>query len=364
MFERNVHCLLGLPFDAVDIDEAVRRIRAAAARRRPYLLSTPNLNWLIACLTDDPFRKTVIESDLSIADGMPLVWIARLLGIPIRKRVAGSTLFDTLRSATGEQLSVFFLGGPEGVAKAACRTLNHENKGLTCAGHEFPGFGSIEEMSADDIIQRINASRADFLVVALGARKGLAWIEHNRARISVPVISHLGAVLNFVAGTMKRAPTWVQNIGLEWLWRIKEEPTLWRRYFGDGLTLLALLLTRVLPYAWYLQRHKPDANQLAKASAETMKEGQSYVIRLRGSWTHHNMPLLRDCFSRAVLAGQDVKLDMSKVMHVDSAFVGLVMLLQGHQRQHGRQFLIVSLQEPVRRVIRYCCAEYLYSSRD
>ena len=361
-FERNVYCLLGLPFDAVDMAEAERQIRYAAMHRRPCFFSTPNLNFVVACLADGEFRDSVICSDLSIADGMPLVWIARLLGIPIRERVTGSGLFEQLRKGTSTQLLVYFFGGMERVAEAACRGLNTEPSGLACAGYEFPGFGSVDEMSSEESIAKINASGADFLLVSLGAKKGQAWIEHNRARISVPVISHLGAVLNFVAGTVNRAPAWMQNIGLEWLWRIKEEPMLWRRYFGDGLVLLTLLVTRVLPYAWYLHRHKPDADQLATASVETREEGQNYIVHLRGAWTQRKMSPLRDSFAKAVLAGKDVRLDMGGVTYVDSAFVGLVMLLQGHQTQHGRQLLIVSLQKPVRRVIKYCCADYLCSS--
>lgn len=361
-FHRDVYCLLGLPFDAVDMAGAVQCVRGAAAQRTPCFISTPNLNFLIGCRTDSQFRDSVIHSELSVADGMPLVWIARWLGIPIRERVAGSDLFEELKKGTSTRLMVYFFGGMEGVAEAACRRLNAEPSGLVCAGYESPGFGSVEEMSSDESIAKINASGADFLVVSLSAKKGQAWIEHNRARISVAVISNLGATLNFAAGTVKRAPAWMQNIGLEWLWRIKEEPMLWRRYFGEAVALLALLATRVLPYAWYLRRHKADAEGLATARVETSEDRQNYVVRLRGAWTQANIAPLRDCFSKAVLTGKDVRLEMGGVPYVDTAFVGLVMLLHGHQKQHGRQLVIVSLQKPVQRVIKYCCAEYLCAS--
>src|SRR5437773_507426 len=361
-FSREVHCLLGLPIDAVNLAAAEQRVRAAAASRVPCFLSTPNVNFLIVCRSDDAFRNSVINSDLSVVDGMPLVWLARLIGIPLRERVAGSTLFDTLRYGPGERLSVYFFGGPDGVAEAAWRQLRFENKGLTCAGYESPGFGSIDEMSTEDVIQRINASKADVLVVSLGARKGHAWIERNRQRLKVPVISHLGAVLHFVAGTVKRAPAWMQRIGLEWLWRIRQEPRLWHRYLWDGMALLSLLVTRALPYAWYLRHHKATADQLAAAKAEANEEKERYVVHLRGAWTHMNITRLRRCFYHAALAGKDVSLEMSGVTYVDSAFVGLLMLLQGHQRQHGKQLLILSLPETVRRVITYCCAEFLCSS--
>lgn len=358
-FHRDVYCLLGLPFDAVDMAAAVNRVRHAAAERVPCFISTPNLNFLIGCRADARFRDSVVHSDLSIADGMPLIWIARLLGLPIKERVAGSDLFAQLGKGLVNPLSVYFFGGPPGVAQTACQRLEKVAAGLRCAGFESPGFGSVAAMSGDDSIQKINASGADFLVVSLGAKKGQAWIQHNRARITAPVISHLGAVVNFIAGTVRRAPRLLQKAGLEWLWRIKEEPALWRRYFGDGLALLNLLATRVLPYAWFLRRHRTNAAELAAAAVEIKDDTQFCAIRLRGAWTERNIAPLRDCFAKAVTIGKDVRLDMSGVTYVDSAFVGLVTLLHGHQQQHGGQLLIASVREPVRRVLRYCCAEYL-----
>ena len=361
-FRRDVYCLLGLPFDAVDMNGAVRRVRDAAAQRTSCFISTPNVNFLIGCRTDSRFRDSVINSDLSIADGMPLVWIARLLGIPIRERVAGSCLFDRLKAESSSRLSVYFFGGKEGVAEAASRLLNATPSGLACAGFESPGFGPVEEMSSDESIRKINASGADFLMISMGAKKAQSWIEHNRARIVIPVISNLGATLNFAAGKVNRAPTWMQNNGLEWLWRVKEERALWHRYFWDSLALFALVATRVLPYAWYLLWHKPGANQLASAGLDTREDGQNYIVRLKGAWTRHNIGPLRDCFLEAVRTGKDLKLEMSGVTYVDSAFVGLVMLFQGHQAQRGRRLLIASPSKPVLQVLEFCCAEYLCSS--
>ena len=358
-FQRNVYCLLGLPFDAVDQAGAVKRVRDAAIRRDRCFMSTPNLNFLIGCRTDAGFRDSVVHSDLSIADGMPLVWIARALDLPIRERVAGSDLFEQLGSDGTHPLSVYFFGGLPGIAQMACERLNERAPGLVCAGYESPGFGSVAAMSTEETIARINASGADFVVVALGAKKGQAWIEHNRARITAPVISHLGAVLNFVAGTVNRAPARLQTSGLEWLWRIKEEPALWRRYFGDGLALLNLLGTRVVPYIWFLQRHRPNPGELARAAIDMEEDVHRCIVRLHGAWTKQNDVPLRECFTAAARTGKDVRLEMGDVSYVDSAFVGLVMLLQGHLQEQHRQLLVVSPQKSVQRVFRYCCAEYL-----
>lgn len=358
-FERNVHCLLGLPFDAVNMTDAIRIVRNAAARRTACIISTPNLNFLIGCRTDRLFRASVINSNLSIADGMPLVWVARLLGIPIRERVPGAGLFEALRSNAAQPLSVYFFGGPEGVAETACRRLHAESSGMRCSGFASPGFGSVEDMSGHAAIAAINASNADFLLVSLGAKKGQAWIEHNRGQISVPVISHLGAVVNFVAGRFERAPPRWQRSGLEWLWRIKEEPALWRRYFSDGLDLLRLLSTRVIPHVLFMRRHAPTRSALDAAAIAVRDEAGTTVIVLHGAWTRDNLGPLRRCFSDVTVADGDVRLDLQQVSSIDSAFLGLVMLLHGHQQQHGRNLSCAPLLPQVRRVFEFGCCEFL-----
>lgn len=362
-FSRDVHCLLGLPFDAVDLVAVEQRIRAAVANRSPCFLSTPNLNFLIAAQTDSEFRNSVINSDLSLADGMPLVWIAYLLGIPIRERVAGSDLFEQLRSGANARLLVYFFGGVEGVAETACRRVNADPSGLKCAGFEFPGFGSVQEMSSDESIGKINASGADFLVISLGAKKGQSWIEHNRGRISIPVISHLGAVLNFVAGRIARAPFWIRRFGLEWLWRVKEEPGLWRRYTSDGLVFIRLLVTRVLPYAWLLSWHNPSDQEQDAASVELIDYGGEVTIRLSGALVRKNLGPLRDCLSSSTLAGKNMRIDLEHVTYVDSAFIGLLLLAHGNWKRQGKELTVGNLKRVVQRIFRYSCAEFLLCTR-
>jgi N-acetylglucosaminyldiphosphoundecaprenol N-acetyl-beta-D-mannosaminyltransferase len=362
-YERDVHCLLGLPFDAMDLAAAVSRIRDAAHSREPLFLSTPNLNFLIACLTDEAFRHSVLESDLCIADGMPLVWVAWLLRVPIRERVAGSTLFEKLRGESPNRISVFFFGGVGGIAEAACRTLNSSTGGMVCVGFEFPGFGSVEEMSSEQTITRLNASGAHFVVVSLGAKKGQAWIVRNRDRLAAPVICHLGAVMNFIAGTVKRAPRWMQHAGLEWLWRIREEPGLWRRYFGDGMAFLRLLATRVVPYCLWMFCNRRAPGKIDAAAIDILERETDIEVRLCGAWMQRNLAPLRKCFSRAALAGKSIRLDLTQVTYVDSAFVGLLLLLYGDCGRNGRSFSLSAPQDRVRRIFRYSGAQFLLDVR-
>lgn len=250
---RELHWILGLPFDAISLAEAVQTVRNAARQRTPLFISTPNLNFLIASQKDPAFRDSVIHSDLSLADGMPILWLAKLLKVPIRERVAGSTLFEQLRYSPlqpeDRPLRVYFFGGPDGVAEKAANAINQDSTSMLCVGYCSPGFGSLDAISTPELLADVNASGADFVVVSLGAKKGQAWIERNRAHLQAPVISHLGAVVNFVAGNVQRAPVWIQRIGLEWVWRIKEEPSLWKRYLTDGFSLLRITVTQIIPAA-------------------------------------------------------------------------------------------------------------------
>lgn len=361
-FNRKVYCILGLPFDAVTMPEAVQRIRDAAASRSPCFLSTPNLNFLIGCQSDISFRNSVTNSDLSVADGMPIVWLARLLGIPIHERVAGSDLFEQLGAAASTPLSVYFFGGTEGVAEAACKRLNTASSGILCAGFESPGFGSVQDMSSKKSIEKINASGADFLLVSLGAKKGQAWIEYNRAHITVPIISHLGAVINFVAGKLDRAPYWIQRTGLEWLWRIKEEPSLWRRYASDGLVLLKLLITRIVPYVWFIFWHKPANRELDSAAIELIDEDTELIIRLRGAWEKDNLGPLRECFYNASLVGKNIRIELKSVTYADSAFIGTLLLLYKEMKRQNKGLAIIAGTSRVRNIFYYSSAEFLINT--
>ncbi len=351
-FQRPVYLLLGLPFDAIDMATAVDQVATAARSGRRFLLSTPNLNWLITCQRDEAFRNSVLQSELSLPDGMPVVWLARLLGLPLRQRVPGSDLFQHLRA---RPISVHFFGGPPGFAGQACENLNRSGDPMRCKGHLSPGFGGVEEMSDPATLKAINASGADFLVVALGARKGQAWILRNLDRLRIPVVSHLGAVVNFVAGSVARAPGLVGKLGLEWLWRIKEEPGLWRRYWGDGIGFLSYLLRHGLP-ALILSRRAPSRGGELEISADT--QGR-LDLRLSGFWGEAGLKPLREALADLNGRPRAVRLDLGGVSHLDSAALGLLALLRGHQLKHQQPLSFVGPSPTLRRRLAHFGACYL-----
>ncbi len=354
-FNRDVYCLAGLPFDAVDMPNALSILQHAAKNKSRCFLSTPNLNFLITSQNDTEFRNSVIQSDLVVADGMPVVWLAKLLRIPVRERVAGSSLFEALRDQdTTSPISVYFFGGPDGVAEAAATKINESKGGMSCVGFQSPGFQSVEALSDVSRIDQINAANADFLVVALGAKKGQSWIVKNLSNINSPIISHLGAVVNFEADKLKRAPNWMQNTGLEWLWRIKEEPGLWKRYWQDGLALLRLLFRSIIPHALWLLLNQNKLNRLSKQSFVHIETDISiFRIIIAGVVLDPVNPEIRSQFRLASQHKTNVVLDLTHAEYLSSGFFGLLLLLNKNLERNSMKLEIVGVQTDMARLFRW-----------
>ena len=360
-FDRNVWCLLGLPLDAIDLETTVHKIHQAAKNKSACFISTPNLNFLIASQTDEKFRDSVINSDLSIADGKPLIWLARILGIPLPERVAGSDLIEALiENKKGyKPLKVFFFGGQEGIAQQACEKLNSQDKGLQCVGFYNPGFGSIEDMSSTEIIEKINHTNADFIIVSLGAKKGQAWIEYNKDKLDAPIISHLGAVVNFVAGNVKRAPKIYRRIGLEWLWRIKEEPLLWKRYMSDGLALIYLLFSKVFPYYFLIQGMNKEKNN--RKNVNVLKNNGVTTISLDGDFVTDNVSDLNEVYRNILKSPCDVRfvIENESRINIGSAFIAKTIIFRKHLLKTNKTMLIQFKSKQLSKVFYYNCCEYL-----
>ena len=358
-FTRNVHCVMGLPIDSMTLDEAVRHLQHARMTRSKCFFSTPNLNFLIASHKHTNFRESVCMSDLSLADGMPLVWVSKLLNIPIHERVSGSDLFERLRRQTESLWRVFFFGGQKGVGQEACLSIGSQTPGMVPTGYIYPGFGTTEEMSREDLLSCINHSVSDMVVVSLGAAKGQDWICRNHGQIEAPIIGHLGAVINFVAGTVRRAPQWMQRSGLEWVWRAKEESSLIRRYLHDGLAFLGLLATRVAPLMLHQAKHKPQSRDLENAHIAWGNWDGRVRMELQGAWNNTNLESIRRAFAAVEQEHSHVLLDMAKVHSIDSGFVGLLLLLEQALSDRCLTLRLTNTPKPVRKYLRLSNVHHL-----
>ena len=349
---RQVYCILGVPVDAIGMHAVLRRIKEAASARTRFLLSTPNLNSLVISQSDKDYRESLILSDLCTADGVSIIWIARLAGIPIKSRIAGSDIFDALKAEHNAALplKVFLFGGSGGIAEAAARTLNSQPSGVNCVGWFYPGFCSADEMSRDDIIDKINCSGADFVVAALGNQKGQLWLLRNHHRLLTPVRAQIGATMNFQAGTVRRAPAIIRRFGFEWLWRVKEEPYLWRRYWNDGRVLLRLLFTHVLPLAFWTWRLQLRYKRKEDFVITQTDGGDKVILSLSGHALAQHSDKAISAFREAIATGKSIAIDFSKTRTIDARFLGLLLMLKKTLKKNGTAPIFMSLSIELKKI--------------
>jgi exopolysaccharide biosynthesis WecB/TagA/CpsF family protein len=231
--------IAGVPIDPVAMPVAVGRIVGAVGGGRLLQICTVNLDFVVRAQTNAELAQILARADLNVADGAPVVWLSRLTGHRIPGRIAGADLVPlTIRAAAACGASVFLLGGQDGVAQKASTRLLARHPALRIAGVHEPPVAKIDAMDDENIVELVNASKADILIVALGHPKQELWIDRNRERLHVSVAIGAGCCLDLIAGQVRRAPAWMQAVGLEWLFRLLQEP---RRLVGRYATDAAWL---------------------------------------------------------------------------------------------------------------------------
>ena len=358
-FQRDVYCLLGLPVDNLTLQSTKDAIRQMRRQEESIVLATINVNWVVKSFADPQFRAAILNSDLVSLDGRPLLWLAKLLGYPMTEVVAGSTLIQELKEEKNAKtpLSLFLFGGEGDVAKQAMEQVNKTPGGLRAVGALNPGFGSIEAMSAPEIITAINKAEPDILLVALGAEKGTRWIEHNRDKLNAKVISHLGATVNFLAGTVRRAPKLFRSIGMEWVWRILQEPKLFTRYASDGLVLLRLVVARFFLWRqcniWQKRINRDPSDE--KIIQQDHKD--EIVLSFGRNLQVTKDSPVRQVFSTCAHSGKNIILDFKKTEFMDGAFASLILLLDKHQQRNGNRIEWTNMSERLAKLFRLFCIQ-------
>jgi len=226
--------MFGLRFEAVILVDAAHMIVAAIRSGRKVFVVTPNVDHIVQFQTDLVAYKIFQQSDFIFADGMPLVWLSRIIpkgSLP--GRVTGNDLLPELcKEASKIGLRVAFIGGKSGTPERAGENMMKRFPGLIVAGSYCPPWGfEIDSKETDHIINLINIWKPDILFLGVGTPKQEKWAYDNKDRLSTKAILCVGAALGYAAGMIPRAPLLFQRLGFEWLWRMFLEPKrLWKRY--------------------------------------------------------------------------------------------------------------------------------------
>ena len=336
--------LLGIPFHDVTMAETLQHIDLMVAARRPGYLATANLDFATQAGSDVELQRILFEADLVLCDGTPLIWASRWLGASLRERVAGSDLLPELFAHSEEKgHRIFFLGSSDEVLEEAVARCREAWPALTICGTYSPPYAKLLELDEAEIGQKVREASPDILLVAMGCPKQEKWIYKNFRGLGVPVSIGIGASLDFIAGKFKRAPLWMRVCGLEWVFRLLQEPRrLFSRYWLD---LVFFVRT------FYAQKRllKDNGGGMKSPGENPVKAGEGFVVHC---WTGRvDAAAVADAKVepvRAEAGRPNVIIDCSGVTFMDST--GLALLIKSYRncKDSGGTMLVRSPCEQVR----------------
>lgn len=334
--EPSLTVLLGLPFHDLTLSETLDYCSHAMAGEVPRYLVTANVDFTTQAYEDVDLKKIVFFADRVVCDGMPLVWLSRLLGHPLRERVAGSDMVPMLLEICGRLgHSVYFLGSDLETLKEAKEIAEQRYPGLKVAGMDSPPMGAVVEWDNEGLCERMRASGAKLLLACLGCPKQERWIFAHHQDTGIPLSIGVGASLDFITGKQKRAPKWMQKSGLEWFWRMSSSPKrLVSRYRKD----LGFLITASIRQGLSQWRRSSLADSVVEIPTAVSDGGSACRIawagELRqGDWAGAPVP---DSIDAPVL------LDASRVTFMDSSGLGRLAGLVRGCRSAVQPLLVVN----------------------
>ncbi len=329
--------LLGLPFHDVTLEETLDYCREAMKGDAPRYLVTANVDFTTQAYEDPDLKKIVFFADRVVCDGMPLVWLSRLFGYPLRERVAGSDMVPRLLDICGqEKYGVYFFGSDRTTLEEAKVIVEQRYPGLRVVGIDSPPFGAVIEWDNDALCQRMRASGAKLLLACLGCPKQERWIFAHHREAGIPLSIGVGASLDFITGKQKRAPRWMQKTGLEWFWRMSSSPSRLVARYGKDLIFLTKASLR---QAWSQRRRDIIAEKLLDLPAAE-PEGTTEVTSLAWSGSLQKSALAGAPMPESITS--PVLLDTSRVTFTDSSGLGQLALLVRKCRTAGQMLIVVN----------------------
>jgi N-acetylglucosaminyldiphosphoundecaprenol N-acetyl-beta-D-mannosaminyltransferase len=245
----DVRDLFGVPIAAATMKDALDRVEAAIARHEPLQIGVVNAAKIVNMRRDPTLREDVLSSDVIYADGMAVVWASRLLGRPLPERIAGIDLMKNILARGAERhWRVFCLGATDEVLDQAVASMKASYPGVSIVGQQHGYFGAADE---EQVARTIATTRPDVLFVAMTSPKKENFLARFKGLIDAPVCHGVGGSFDVLAGKVERAPEAWQRLGLEWLYRVKQEPRrLWRRYLVTNTLFCGMVVGQLLRRLW------------------------------------------------------------------------------------------------------------------
>ena len=317
--------VMGLPLANVTADEAVEQIEKLILSGGTHQVATANLDFWLNSLRDVHLHRIIAGCSLVLPDGMPLVWISRLFGSPLKERVSGADLVPQLAKLSARKgYRIFLLGGREGVAARAAQKMEEMYPGVNIVGHYAPPLADLQRMDHGDTLERIRAAKPDILMVAFGNPKQEKWIRMHSKRSGVPVSIGIGGSLDMLVGDVQRAPGWMQRSGFEWLGRCLQEPARLLPRYARNFGALAVKLP-VAAAATLLQRPQSGPSSVNRTSDAGLMH-----LHLQGNLEAATASVIDRTVNGCIEEGQLLVVHMPELAYASPE--GLGALLDARQR--------------------------------
>lgn len=213
--------------------------------KKALLLGVVNVAKLVNCCKNVELQRSLMEADIVLADGLPIIWLSRMLGDPLPERVTGiDIMYELLKEANKKHYRVYFLGAKSEVLQKMIKTIQKDYPGIPIAGYRDGFFDKDQEQS---VAEDIRDSHADILFVGISSPKKEIFLRKWRKFMDVPICHGVGGSFDILAGVTNRAPIWMRKCGLEWLYRLIQEPRrMWRRYLITNAIFIRLSFAAIL----------------------------------------------------------------------------------------------------------------------
>jgi len=237
--------VLGIDVFSVGMAQLLNICEEYIDSKKALLLGVVNVAKLVNCRKNIELQRSLMEADIVLADGLPIIWLSRMLGDPLPERVTGiDIMYELLKEANKKHYRVYFLGAKSEVLQTMIKTIQKDYPGIPIAGYRDGYFDKDEEQ---DVAKNIKDSQADILFVGISSPKKENFLKNWLNFIDVPICHGVGGSFDILAGVTNRAPIWMQKCGLEWLYRLIQEPRrMWKRYLITNMIFIKLCFEAVL----------------------------------------------------------------------------------------------------------------------
>lgn len=351
----NTVALFGLPITNVTMDQAVASVEEQIVSGETHQIATANLDFARNSLKDEYLQRIICDCSMVLPDGAPMLWAANLFGSPLKQRVTGVDLIPQLAKLSAEKgYGIFLLGSSEESSRVAAASLLERYPGARIVGRHCPAVAPIHSMDNEGILRMIHAAKPDILLVAFGNPKQEIWIHRHRDRLNVPVTIGIGGALDMIAGSLKRAPKWVQKAQLEWAYRMAQEPRrLLPRYARDAAALMLHL-----PLGLMASTLQPGERRQGRLKVDV--QGSVRIIATPAKLSGDVSRWLTREAKASAKAGQNLVIDMSATVRTEADGLGGLLEARRILLAEGLWIWLTGMSNPVRRVLQFSAVSDLF----